>query len=881
MIKRKQQSTYHLIFILLISSLTSFASNTIPLEVENDVEGSPITMGIPFPKGALISPDHVRVLDIHGNEIPSQTTLVTTWEPADYSVKWMWVFFFTTGEIEYTLEYGEEIRKAPLKGDQIKIKNAQRSGQSTYVETGPLRFTVNKRIGGFIDNVIYDLENDGFDNQDTIAFLGDSRGSFLDLFDDLGIDSSSAQIHRSVRERGSGPLHAIIRLEGEYKYQREDNRNSPFIIRIHVYAGKSYIKVYHTLTYTGIPDKHEKRPGEHANIALSNAKVTKNDRETKDKGWMEANDRITSTGLDLQYKMGGNLKYTCGMEEGPWHEKGKSQIVTDKLGQTQALSVFQTGPKPDRIPPVPNSTLDERISGFSATLRIDGDQKTQTEKADGWADISDDRWGISIGIKNFVKEYPKEIQFRSDQQTATAFLWSPKADPMSFARASLRRDQGMISNFAEGITKTSELIYHFHAASESNLELKKAMNYVLDPAIGHASPETYSNSKVYGNFAPRKESHAEYERALDYKFAWQLFSQDWEPWYGMFDYGDQKNAFFRDDWFRWQNNEPGIDFMYWLQFMRTGDSKYYRAAEAMSMHTMDVDNIHWPTEPRYYGDTNESIDYFKWKERQPTASPYLGIGRRHANQHWAANLSAHVWLEGWVASYYLTGYHRGLDIAKLSADSYLRRMWGDHGLTGRRLYLSVLNLVEAWDATKDPKYLSELKDRIDRMIAFQHGADQYDNLIIDRYGYSQVYASHALYKYYQITGEEKVKQSLIRHARAVRDNPPYNHEYESYLATIHSLVVGYEFTKDKSFLDEALKRAEVTKTDKISKSIEELGSQRLVSEAIEEVSNLPMKGDFATRPRRVSNWGPTQGLRVFGWTHIYNIPWLLACLDEE
>ena len=76
------------------------------------------------------------------------------------------------------------------------------------------------------------------------------------------------------------------------------------------------------------------------------------------------------------------------------------------------------------------------------------------------------------------------------------------------------------------------------------------------------------------------------------------------------------------------------------------------------------------------------------------------------------------------------------------------------------------------------------------MLQLQNGPDQYDNLAIDRYGYSQIYASHGLYKYFQLTKDERVRQALIRHARAVRDNPPYNHEYESYLATIHEFSSG-------------------------------------------------------------------------------------------
>jgi PcRGLX-like protein C-terminal alpha/alpha toroid domain/PcRGLX-like protein central beta sandwich domain/PcRGLX-like N-terminal RIFT barrel domain len=872
---------YFIIGMSLLVSVNMYAAETLRIKVEKSVDGAPLTLGIPFPQGVLDSPDHVRVVDLNGNEVPSQTTLVTTWEPLDFSVKWMWVFFFSTGDEDYIIEYGSDVRKAAIEGDRIKIKNAQRRGQSSFVETGPLRFTIGKRGGGFIDHVLLDRDRDGFDGNDTIAVVEGSRGSFLDLLDDLGIDSSKASVHRTFRERGSGPLHAIIRLEGDYTYDREDNRVSPFTIRIHLYAGKSYIRVYHTLTYIGVPDKHIPLPGQHANVAREDYSEIIDDSESSDLGWLEANDRIAGTGLSLTYNLKGEIVYRSGYKVGSWYDPGMSKIYDTQIGSNKLASCFQTGPKPDRIPPVPNSTLEERISGFGAEISIDGNAKIEVERAEGWADISDDRWGIGIGIKNFLEEYPKEIAFDIENNRAVTYLWSPQAGPMSFARSSLKRDQGMIANLAEGVTKTSEVVIYFHENKVSDADLKTTMDYFLDPPVPHAAPEVYSKSMVYGQFSPRQENNLEFERALDYKLGWELFNQNWEPWYGMFDYGDHMNMFFRENWYRWENNEPAIDYMLWLQFMRTGNPKYYKAAEAMSRHTMDVDNVHWPADPPYYGDTNESIDYWKTTREKSAASPYLGVGRRHANQHWAAILSAHVWVQGWLASYYLTGYHRGLDIAKLTGDSFLRRIWGDHGLTGRRLYLSVWNLVEVWDATKDPKYLEDLQDRVDIMLGLQNGSNQYDNLVIDRYGYSQVYASHGLYKYYQLTKDERVKQSLIRHARAVRDNPPYNHEYESLLATIHSLLLGYEFTGDKEFLDVAQMRAEVIKTGKLNKSFEQLGDQKKISDALKEVSNLPQKGDFQSKVRWSTNWNPEHGLRVFGWTHMYSIPWLLNWLREE
>ncbi|NBB73319.1 MAG: hypothetical protein GVY35_06515, partial [Bacteroidetes bacterium] len=53
-------------------------ADRVPITIEHHAAGAPITVGIPFPKGALYSPDHVRLLDTDGAAVPSQITEVTT-----------------------------------------------------------------------------------------------------------------------------------------------------------------------------------------------------------------------------------------------------------------------------------------------------------------------------------------------------------------------------------------------------------------------------------------------------------------------------------------------------------------------------------------------------------------------------------------------------------------------------------------------------------------------------------------------------------------------------------------------------------------------------------------------------------------------------------
>ena len=182
--------------------------------------------------------------------------------------------------------------------------------------------------------------------------------------------------------------------------------------------------------------------------------------------------------------------------------------------------------------------------------------------------------------------------------------------------------------------------------------------------------------------------------------------------------------------------------------------------------------------------------------------------------------------------------------------------------------------MELYDATKSAKYKEELDERVEIMLELQK--EQGGNILIDRYGYSQTYVAQGLYKYYQLTGDKASKKALLDHARWVLNVPPYNHQMESYLATIYPLLLGYEFSGNEIYLNEAKKRAEYLKVDKLKKIGEEFGSQEEYSNALLEISHLPKN-----KNGRFTNWETNQGLRVYGWTHAYNIPYLLYWLDKE
>jgi len=876
-------------------------SGRVPIRVERLVPGAPVTLGVPFPRGVLYSPDSVRVVSIDGHEIPSQVTEVTTWNPIDPSLKWIWVFFLTEATDQYLLEYGPAVHR-PLPTMRLQVANNQRENGLAEVTTGPLRLTVRQGEGGFLHSAELDLDGDGFDPDDVIAEGPQARGSFADLLDQAGLDPSRATVTQTYKDKGSGPLHAILKIEGTYQYSRDDNNAAPFVTRIHAFAGQPYIRVLHTFVYTGVPDQHTPQEGDYPHVATQNQRLIVPD--PSDDGWTTPEDQLQALGLTLTLRLGPDAKVRTALSDGRWWERGAERPVA-LPESAEPVTVWQTGPKPDRMPPLPTSTPTERMGGFSAQVLQGPQVLQQSERAPGWLDVFDGRRGVAVGIKNFLEEYPKALTF--DPQTGELGLdfWSALAGPMSFARSSSQPGrEGAIENWAQGIAKTSEALFYFHGPATTAADISRTMQLIEAPPVAHVDPAWYQRSGVFGDIAPRSEHFPELQRALDYKFDWMLFNQRWQPWYGMFDYGDMMNDYDGRAWGEFGHGEPAQDYQWWLQFIRTGDARVFDAALAFSRHLMDVDNTHWPTGPPFQGDSNYPLDYWNTLDEPPVGT-YVGVGRRHSPQHWQHVLSAHVWVQGWMAAYYLAGEQRGLDVARLSAELYLRRIWGDHDLTGRRLYLAVWNLTEVWDATKDARYKAELDERVARMLRLQR--EQNDSLVMDRYGYAQVYASHGLEEYLLATDDPAVRAALIRHARSVRDNPPLNHWMESYLSTIHSLTLGYRLTLEPSFLDELKTRLHVLEMDALPRPIDDSWSQAELFQALESASHLPLDpnrlrppaaggraggtgrgGAAAGRGRggggfgvpRRANWAFGNGLRVYGWTTAFGVPYALSVLEQ-
>jgi len=364
------------------------------------------------------------------------------------------------------------------------------------------------------------------------------------------------------------------------------------------------------------------------------------------------------------------------------------------------------------------------------------------------------------------------------------------------------------------------------------------------PRLGvyaHTTPEVYAASKALGNFAPETPGRFEAaEGGIRQILGFFMFYQDHDPdgvfgggpWHGIFDWGDWQCRYtdehneptgwqYHSGRYGWDCNEMDTTLMLWHAFLHTARTEYWRAAVAMSRHTMDVDmlNIDYRKYqlPDYVYDPHSyEAPWQEGKDRLFTINT-IGLGRRHNVQHWGNGVgdTRHTWNGGVMIYYYLTGNRRAYDAVIAMADMHMQRIWG---YACGEYTLSLWCLYNAWQMTGDRKYLDEFKYRLD-VIAELRLPDGTipEHLDFDtRANYPDVdhegggmglaldYISNALADYYADTQDAVAKDVLVGLAEKELSYGPVDLEgvYQP-LYHMRALAFAYEVTGDKRFLKQA------------------------------------------------------------------------------
>lgn len=192
------------IAVILSLALSAATAANVPVVVQNPsgvtMQAEPITTGVPFPEGALASPDRVRLLDEAGAELPLQVTVTS--EHRDGSVRWLLLDFQADVPAEgcaLTLEFGEGVSRAEIS-DPLEVEVALVARLLPY-------------------------------------FVADSGAEYR------------AELVGNAEVELAGPMRSVVTARGWYA-NAEGEEKCQAIVRVHSYRGKPWVRVHYTWIMT-------------------------------------------------------------------------------------------------------------------------------------------------------------------------------------------------------------------------------------------------------------------------------------------------------------------------------------------------------------------------------------------------------------------------------------------------------------------------------------------------------------------------------------------------------------------------------------------------------------------------------------------------------
>ncbi len=690
----------------------------------------PVTRGVPLPAGNIRGTEGLGVLDPDGAGVPAQFRILGRWP--DGSVKWVLVDFqadpAASGRAVYTLtdETADGKRMVLTQSESMPSTTfrIEESEHHLHVDTGMLRFKIDRRKYGLFHSVSLAQAQSGEPTRTVPVHAQAQSGEPSQADSDratggeawarISEGSSDGGLKRRLYGPGGvcraslasdsytatveeqGPMRTVIRLESALEadipmHHYGGYRPVRCITRIHAYAGHAFVRVLQTHIFT------------------CNAREV----EIEDL----AQDIPTAvTGSCPNYAFGMNGIETGTLETGTLEQ---DEILKIAQSQDNHVQVFRGRPGDE-------SVLSESVV-------------SEGESCEGWATLGDGKSGVGVACRNMAEEYPRAIEITGEGRLTVYARHDPDGSRLSLSRYSeevaWHQGEGMYAD-GTGIAKTTEFFILYFDEDQRDIAVETLRCALSQPHVSVA-PEWMAHCEVAGGFMTRvsedsdgeEESsnqplsdesgdrlrvcrtvatrqdanHQEViqaaERMLTGFTDWLARNIQLGRWYGFLDFGDVLADWddLADDWkhrgrWGWCNSEWDPRHAIWIQYLCTGDSRYFELGEAMTRHSMDVDTCHWhPFRPYMVGGCyRHGVDHFS---DEPCAS--------------------HTFIDNWMDYYYLTGDDRTLEAIRETGAFFLRYRWTEDSSISfslRSIANTLRGLLYAYEATGEERFLRRAEE---------------------------------------------------------------------------------------------------------------------------------------------------------------------------
>ncbi len=731
-----------------------------------DATAWPSSGGVPFPRGTLRPETPLRLRTADGAELPVQTRPLARWD--DGSIKWLLVDTQADAQagtrLAAFLDYGGTVASPPVAASL----QVEETPEAIVVTTGPSRLRISRTRATLFDAVWLDRNGDGaFADDERLAGGGDLTMQHAGV---VYRASRDAQTYRVTVEE-QGPLRSVIRCSGWFR-DESGNGFGQFIVRVHTFRGKPFVRLEHTFVYTGYPEN-------------------KYHFVYEDKT-LPSNETIQDIALELPVNIGATDGATCafgdvkGVYQGAW----KEPVELWQLDHNRFSVITVAG---------------EAASG---------------ERLLGWLDVSSPTGGVTVALRDCWQQFPKTFEADPQRSTITVRLWPQRSGELDLkTTAEAYGPDAVARGSAFGLAKTHEMYWYFHAGSVKEAGVETFVRKVQEPSLVRALPEWVADSRALGWLHPYDKMARTEEGFMDTLFDWARRQPETYHWYGMIDYGDTL-SWYRDheedgtayptpDWYPvgrwgWYNCEvTGMHTGALLQYVRTGQWSYFQFGDDTARHIQDIDTCHYNTvanDPRLR-------DVISDEYSKP------GSMHRHNANHWGDRNeeTSHTNIAGLTLYYYLTGSWRTLAVLQEVGEFMALEpiTYSQHPDIAPQRSIANLLWSEAllYEVTGDQTHLERARKWAhffaDQQQPSGSWGEDYDPTTRSWRGesktlYTTQYTLPALITYHRLTGDPRVVETIVKATDFMAGEP--------YLPMYHAFSYAYELTGELRYRRVAAER---------------------------------------------------------------------------
>ncbi|WP_342564963.1 hypothetical protein NST84_07400 [Paenibacillus sp. FSL R7-0345] len=649
-------------------------------------ERTPVSFGTPWSQGALQPGEPVSLQDETGNRVPVQTKINAYWP--DGSVKWLLHSGVLDTKAAYVMQKGE----GAAPGDRITASRAVDG--SVQIDSGLLSCTI--RPGGQLISSLLRRQSGQQPVSAQLTALIENRQEQEGL-ETVSIHKLIGYTNVIILEE-SGPLRAVVKLEGSHRYMNSSERRFPFGIRLYFYAESDEVRIVHSFVFDADENRdYLKGLAVHFQMQAAGELWNRHAGFTGDTGmFYEAVQPLYT------YNSSIHPLYERQQRDGQFvHINPDTEpALLDNVRDNAAWSNFR----------LQQDSCDHYSIVKSTVRRCAYIPAAQGNRSSGAVFFGSESGIMAAAVKDFWQKSPMALEItgaREDNPCLSVWLYSRYAEAYDFRAYDTEShafSYGDMNNHPQGIANTNELTLKLFDRMPGKQAVLDFAADVQGDALLVAAPEVYADTRVFGTYwhPPGQEQYrtAAHERALLGFMDFYIKEVEQRKWYGFWDYGDVMHTYdpVRHNWrydvggFAWQNTELCNTYVNWLLFLRTGDYDIFRFARAMTRHTSEVDMYH--------------------------LGEYAMLGSRHNVRHWGCK-----WKEPRISMaghhrffYYLTGDERIGDIMDFVKDAdYAPRIDQSADAdgcyqvrTGPDWSSYVSNWMTRWERCQDTKYRDKI-----------------------------------------------------------------------------------------------------------------------------------------------------------------------------